>query len=301
MALDFWQVLEAIGQQYPQLIPILSKPGVFDALSNAINDPLNWPPARVEAAVQQTEWYQNTNKSMREWELKKAVDPATVRQTMEKYRAFVEDAQSQLGIKLNGGGGSVESFFASDYFKFVEEAAAAGWSFEEIKYQLSMRGGFGSGGGEIETQTAAVKKLSDDYGVPYSDWASRIWGTQLARGTVDMKAVNGYFAQQAKSLFPGISELIDRGFTVRQVADPYLQIVQQELGINPDTVSLTDPMWSKAINTTDAKGQKISMSLSDWTRTVRTDPVYGYDRTPKARQEGANLAMMLGQKMGALG
>lgn len=299
MAMDFWQVLEQVGQQYPQLLPILSQPGVFDVLSNAINDPLNWPPQRVESAVQQTPWYQNTPQAMREWELQKAKDPATVRQSMEKYRAFVDDAQAQLGIKLAGGSGW--DLFTSPYFKFVEEAAANNWSFEEIKYQLSLRGGFGSGGGEIEYQTAAVKKLSDDFGVPYSDWASRVWGTQLARGTVDMKAVTGYFAQQAKSLFPGITELIDRGFTVRQIADPYLQIVQQELGVNPETIQLTDPMWSRAINAVGPKGERTSMSLTDWIKTVRTDPVYGYDRTIQARTKGAQLATALSEKMGAIG
>jgi hypothetical protein len=128
------------------------------------------------------------------------------------------------------------------------------------------------------------------------------WATKLASGAVDQAAITGYAQEQAKSLFPGLADAISRGVTVRQYADPYLQIANQELGINTSTVSLTDPKWMKAINTIDPKtGARTSMNLSDWTSLVRSDPTYGYDKTTQASSQAADFAGRLGQMMGATG
>jgi hypothetical protein len=108
--------------------------------------------------------------------------------------------------------------------------------------------------------------------------------------------------EQAKSLFPGLTSALDQGVTVRQYAEPYLQIAQQELGTNINAISLTDPKWNAAVNQIDPKtGQRVSMNLSDWTSKIRSDSQYGYDTTEQARTRAAQLSTQLTNMMGAIG
>jgi hypothetical protein len=80
----------------------------------------------------------------------------------------------------------------------------------------------------------------------------------------------------------------------------YLQIAQQELGVNPSDISLTDAKWMKALNQVDPKtGQRAAMSLDSWLSTIRSDAAYGYDKTSKARGDATTLAAQLQQRFGA--
>jgi hypothetical protein len=295
-------ILNLISQQYPQFIPILSREGVLDILIQAVSDPegtINWPRERVEAAIRNTPYYKQTPVDKRNWDILVLQDPATASQRFQKAKQLVDDAMRTQGILLPSGEGW--DMFNSPHWRMVEDAAMNNWGQQDIQYQVAQRGGFAQYGG-METQNAAqAKKLADDYGVPLSDLAASVWGKQITKG-FDMKALAGAFAQQAKSLYPGLTAMLDRGITVRQIADPYLQIAQQELGVDPTTVSLTDPKWNRAIHTIDTKtGSPTSMSLSEWTKTLRTDTIYGYDRTPHGRAAGADLATRLTQMMGAVG
>jgi hypothetical protein len=171
-----------------------------------------------------------------------------------------------------------------------------------MKYALMLRGHGAPSGGEVTQNVTKVMGLADDYGVPLSMEQAGKWGYQLTGGIVDETALRGYMVEQAKSLFPGLSDALERGITVRQYADPYLQIAQRELGTDPNTVALTDSKWNAALNQIDPKtGARVSMSLHDWTSHIRSNAEYGYDKTDQARSRSAQFATQLEQMMGALG
>ncbi len=206
---------------------------------------------------------------------------------------MIADAEAATGIKLDTTGG-----LSSQGFQFLSKASMAGWDAARIRYELLAIGG--GNGGDVAAQGLNVKNLANQYGVPLSDQAAMDWATKLAQGAITEDSVKGYLVEQAKSLFPALAGALDRGITVAQYADPYIQIAQQELGINPASVSFTDPKWMQALNQVDPKtGQRVSMSLDDWLKTIRTDSRYGYDTSSQGRQSATQLATALQQRFGA--
>jgi hypothetical protein len=217
---------------------------------------------------------------------------------VQDTKQLIDNLQTQLGVHLDTTGG-----LTSPGFAFLTKAVQLHWTADQIKYQLlASVNKTVSGGGDIGASATDIKKQFNDYGVPVSDQAVMDWAMKLQSGQVDAAAITGYAQEQAKSLYPGLADAISRGVTVRQYADPYLQIANQELGVDTANVSLTDPKWNKAINQIDPKtGQRVSMNLQDWTSLVRSDPSYGYDKTSQASTQAATFATQLAQTMGAVG
>lgn len=290
---DFWETLRAIEEQYPEYMSIIKQPGVFAVFAQVVQNPAAWSPSRITAALHNTDYWKNTPSSRRQWDLLQAEDPAEAAKTAGDTQRLVRDAETATGIQLGAGFGGQE-------FNFFVKAVQEGWSADRIRYELLAIGGKGSGG-DLAESAATVRSMANDYGVPISDAAAQKWATQLAQGAIDTNAIRGYLVEQAKSLYPGLSSALDRGITVKQYADPYLQIAQQELGTDPNTISLLDPKWQKALNQIDPKtGARTSMSLSDWTSLVRTDPAYGYDHTPQGAGQATQLATALSKSFGTI-
>lgn len=153
---------------------------------------------------------------------------------------------------------------------------------------------------QIEGATAKFQKLARDYLVPVADITAKKWATDLLSGKVGEEEIQSYLNEQATSLFPGLAAALEKGITVRQYADPYVQLAARELEVSPESIDLSDGKWNRALNTINKDGQRVSMSLSEWEATLRSDPVYGYDRTAGARQKAAQFATQLAEKFGRM-
>lgn len=92
------------------------------------------------------------------------------------------------------------------------------------------------------------------------------------------------FRQQAKTLYPKISDLLDTS-DLSTIMNPYLSDASELLGINMAQMQITDPLWQTALN-----GENGPLSRDEWMRTLRTDTRFGYDRTVRARNEYTDLA-----------
>jgi hypothetical protein len=295
--MDLMTMLNVIQTQFPDALPILQQPGVaavYVAYLNSGSSPDNppWTKAQLEAALRATPYYQNTPKATRDFNIDQATDPATARTKGAATKRLFDDISHQIGLT------------APPDFNLFARAVSEGWDANRIKYELIATTNWGGGlypqGGEIGASAAKVNSLANEYGVPLSDMTKVQWGRQLAQGAIDEQGLQGYLIEQAKSLFPALSDALDRGITVKQYAQPYLQLAQQELDIDPNTVNLTDQKWMSALNQVDPKtGQRVSMSLDSWLSKIRSDPAYGYDTTAQGRNSATQLAAALQQKMGS--
>ena len=294
--IDFWELLGLINSRYPDLVPILQMPGMFKAVADNINK----DQATLEAAVRQTPYWQQTPIEQRKWDVTRVKDPATAAVKVQQVTGWIDDLMAQTGVQLAGKGTPGWGYFTTPHYQFLNKAAANNWDQNEIKRQLLIQS---TGvGGEIATQTAKVMKTFDDYGIPLSKEAATNYGRQLTGGIIDERAITGFAIEQAKGLFPGLAPALDRGQTVRQLADPYMQIAQKELGVDPNAISFADAKWNRALNQVDPKtGNRVSQSLDEWTRTIRSGTEYGYDKTTEAKTKGAQLGTQIAQLMGGIG
>lgn len=287
--LGFWDIIRIIYEQFPELVPILQKPGVFQVLVDSINN--NWSDDRRNAALAQTDYYKNNDAAHRYWDVFSSTDPASAKTRGEAGARLVTDTASALGVTLT----------PDQSWNLSVETTINGWDASRVRYEiLAAADPTSAKGGDLASTANSIKSLASDYAVPLSDTAVMQWAKQMEEGAIDINTVKGYLIEQAKSLFPGLASALDRGVTVKQYADPYIQAAVQELGINPDSVDLTDPKWMSALNQIDPKtGARVSLSLDDWTRKLRTDPTYGYDTTNNARASATQLTSALEAKFGA--
>lgn len=295
--MDLLQMLNIVQTQYPDALPILSKPGVAAVYVQYLNANPPWTSAQLQAALRATEYYQSTDQTARNWDILQATDPATAGQQAADTKRMFEDLQRQLGVTLSTAGG-----FSSQSFQLFTRAVREGWDENRMRYEILAAAGKSASGGEVASTAAQIRQLANDYGIVLSDQAIMDYATKMAQGAETAESVKGYILTQAKSLYPWMADQIDRGFTVRQIADPYLQLAQQELGIDPSTVNLTDPKWSKLLSSVDPKtGQKTMMPLDSALAMIRTDPSFGYDTTSQGRQSATMLATQLQKSFGAMG
>lgn len=150
-------------------------------------------------------------------------------------------------------------------------------------------------------QISKYTKLSADYGLPITFEAAARQVDRVVRGEVGPDALEQEMRNQAKALYPQLAQQIDAGSTVADVYAPYKQMAASLLGINPDTIDLSDPKWQTPLQLPDKQGNRRLATTDEWQRTLRTDARFGYDQTSTGRQEASQFATQLGQTFGAIG
>ena len=277
-------------QQARELFPgyawMLDIPELADIIGRAAEE--RWAADRIQGALQGTGWWRERNTIARQWQELTQTDPA------EATRQ-----QNMLALQMRQWAASVGLQITAD-----DAAYVAGLSLARGASESEWKGGIyqefaGVRGQRPSTVRDQMGAMAAQYAVPLSDQTVDKWSQDLATGMVDMNMYESYLREQAKSLFPGLSNAIDRGITVQQYVQPYAQIAVQELGLNPGEIDWRDPKWNTAIHRVDAKtGVPTSMSLADWTKELRTNAVYGFDQTQRAQEQAAALSQGLLQRFG---
>lgn len=275
------------------LTVLYSNPELAKVFATAVEK--TYTPEMFQAAVKNTTWYRTASASARSWGILLEEDPATAQAQQTERKLTIQLISQQLGATVDN---ATLNQMASDSLLF-------GWTSDQIKSNLAQHWTYQPSTvqkGLAATAMDTINKATQDYLVPVSDQTKQTWAQQIMSGYSTPNDYLEYAKQQAKSLFPALSAAIDQGLTVSDYADPYRQIAAQTLGINPNSVSFMDPKWRKAIDQVDPKtGNRTVMTLADWTTTLKKEPIYGWDKTPQAATEAANLTTKLAQMFGALG
>lgn len=181
----------------------------------------------------------------------------------------------------------------------LRQAATEGWDEARMKGALFKTNWFKTHG--TAKVAASIKEQADAYLVPLSDQARKQWAFKVITGEVQPTEMGDYLKEQAKSQRPWLAGAIDRGITVRQYADPYVQTAAKMLNLAPEAIDFADPKWSRAIDDVREDGTRAPMSLADWQNKLRTDSTYGFDFTPQARTEASQFAAKLQETFGRVG
>lgn len=278
--------IQKARELFPAYAWMLDVPDLAGIITQAAAE--QWTADRIQGAIQGTQWWRDRNTVARRWQELTQSDPAEATRQQNLLatqmmqwassvglRVTQDEARFVAGLALSGGQGESE-WKANIYKQFT---TVAGQQPTTVRDQLSIK--------------------ASQYAIPMSDTIMDKWAQDIATGMVDMNTYESYLREQAKSLFPGLTNALDRGITVSQYVQPYAQIAVQELEIAPESIDWRDPKWNTAIHKVDPKtGVPTSMSLSDWTRELRTNTIYGYDQTQKGQQQAAMLGNALLQQFG---
>lgn len=281
---------ELLQQNHPDIAMLLNKPGVREVAEKIVWAEVTgfpWTSQQIVAALQATEYYRTTPQEVRAWDILYITDPKTAEAQTRDTRLQIENWLSRNGIGLN-----------EDQLRQVSNYATVfKWSETQIAQYISDT--FWQGNAWSGPAQERIKQMAAQYGVPISDETLMKWGGDFLKGAADEETFQAYLVEQAKSLYPGLSNAFDRGITLDQYVTPYREIAVQELGINGAEIDWRDPKWNAAIHRVDPKtGQAAAMSLSDWTKELRTNGVYGFDKTLRAQEQASQLSRALLEQFG---
>lgn len=283
------QLLDYIAENYPNVYGLLSIDAeVKNVLLTAAEK--EYSPAKLQAELSKTSWWQRTASQARQWDSDYAQDRATGDSLLAQTRDQIATEARKLGVTLT----------AADLGTLALNVRRLGWSDQQVAESLAAH--FRQRTAKPGTGTATVDQLraqAADYGLQLSDHTLTVWTQRILGGNADPAGFTSYLVKQAKSLYPSIAQDISDGTTVRDYFDPYVQTASRVLGISPEEVDLSDNRWRRALVQVDPKtGQRTPMSLDDWEVDLRTNSIYGYDKTTNGRRDAATFATQLARQVG---
>lgn len=163
---------------------------------------------------------------------------------------------------------------------------------DELTSGISAKGAAGESANALDKlrKTASLNgfNLEKDFGNQLDSWLQRI-----ARGE-SIEDFNRIIRSQAKLGLPEkVGSMLDQGLDLANIYAPYRNTMAALLEVNPDSISLDDPILRSAYGTDK------ETSIFDFKRAVRKDPRWQY--TDNARQEVSNVTLQVLRDFGFQG
>lgn len=236
------QTPDEMASRYGWALAVLrSNPELSKLFDNAVKD--TYTQARFVAELRNTNWYKTHGEAYRQNEVLKNADPAEFKRRLQMMNANISDVYMQMY-------GQAPS--ARNLAMFSSTAMAYGYSDAEIKdlvgragvTERQMRKGLGGTLGEAERQ---IRTALEDYGLDFGEgWISRQLN-YVATGRTDTTAIVNYLKQGALAKYGQYKDQLEQGFTIRDIADPYRQLMAKTLEMSDKSISIADPTIQKAL------------------------------------------------------
>lgn len=248
-----------------------SNPELSRLFDQAVNG--SWSSQRFVASLRNTNWYKTRGETARQNEVLKGADPAEWRRRLSQSRAIVADAYYQMYGQHPG-----EKLLTA----MTNTAFNLGYSDNEIRDLVGrsfnvasqMKRGLGGTLGEAERQ---IRTAIEDYGLDMGEaWIARQLN-YVATGRTDATATANYLRQMAISKYGAYKDELENGMTIRDIAEPYRQLMSKVLELPDKGLSITDPSIQKALQfRPPAKGGKpgapAQMPLWQFEQQLKADP-----------------------------
>lgn len=233
----------------------------------------NFNQQRFVAELRDTTWYKTRGETARQNEVLRTSDPAEYKRRAAQTRASVSAAYMQLT-----GRAPSETLLKS----MTNMAFMGGYSADEIRelvgksfdVSATMKNGIGGTLGEAEQQ---IRGAVEDYGLDMGEpWIARQLN-YIATGRSDATAVSNYLQKQAISKYGAYKDELENGMTMKDIAEPFRQLMAKTLEVSDKGISISDPSIQKALAfRTPAKGAKpgapAQMPLWQFESGLKNDP-----------------------------
>lgn len=188
--------------------------------------------------------------------------------------------------------------------KFLTMASNMGWEGETLQQEVYKEAFRKDDTGKYVNPTAVTRaKASNNYlavaniGKAYFSQIADTTIENTLTGVITNEDVQRQQRELAKTKYGHLSNLIDQGLTLQEIASPFQQQAAQILERTPDAINMGEAMFESAYNYGDA-GQKRMMTSGEWEIMLRSDQKYGWDKTENAKREARQLATSITQAFG---
>ena len=244
-----------------------------------------WQPAKFQAELMTTDWWNTNNEYAREAYAARAMGGADWEATLEDARNLVQQRATALGARLS----------QQDIDSYAEQAISSGWnragrqSLLDQAISSKISGDeYGTFRGEAGNLQDRLRMMAQANGLQLSNTYYESAARSVASGLTTEEDWLREVRQQAASLWPSWSEKIMAGMDARTLADGYINLMSQTFEMMPDQISLDDPYIRQAMTGTDDQGNPKPMGLFDFQQKLRQDP--RWMGTKQAEDQVSNIA-----------
>lgn len=250
-----------------------------------------WSPTKFIAKLQETEWWNTTASSARKFDINEKIDPETTKDNINKEALRIQELSMAKGVRLSD---EIVLRLARDKLRmdWDEITLANSIGSEIVKLAPTTQVSQGFIGNKI-------RKDALDFGIRLSDATFGKWTEQILTGKASDQMYKDYLLNQARTLYPSLSNGFDRGLTFKQMTDPYAEQASRILEIPANQIDFTDAKWAAAFDSTDDKGNQRQMTYGEWDRYLKTNPAFGFEYTDQARNQALDLVGRIGRLFGA--
>ena len=224
--------------------------------------------------------------------------PALRQYATDAGLSITDASLAEIADKALSMGMSVTSQYVKDFFKpTVKDINGANIANPYIT---------GISGGKAAETLQNLNGYIRDYGVNFSsDWANTA-AQSVASGATTEQYWLDQVKKQATGTFPGLTDQINAGMSVRQAASPYIQTMSTILGLDPALINLNDNLLKVGLQgpgTTDASGKQTPgnqpMTMWQFEQAVRNDK--RWETSKDAMDTLSNVGYNLAKSWGLVG
>lgn len=281
--LDAHELAETYGMSYSFF---KSQPELWKLLNKAVEG--QWTSDKFQAQVKNSNWWKKNSETVRQAQVLQKTDPATYKAQMEAARV----AAKQMAVKA----GAILS--DKNVEKLAKNMVWYGWQEGQVQNFLGQYVKFsgGQGGGMAGAAARAIKEEAYKNGVSVTEQSVLNNAQYLVRGLTSLEKIQASIREQSAGLYPAFAEQIKAGASIQDLAQPYIQVVAQELGVPETDVSVFNNRVKQALNRADSKGQPQAMDLNAFTQMVRDDPKWR--KQPGVAEKSLNIGRQVLADMG---
>lgn len=241
-----------------------------------------------QAELRGTKWWQENSDTMRKAQALKSTDPATYEANLQATQIMVEQAAAKIGASIP----------PKKLKSIAEKAFATGMDENQLADVLGRYVKFVGGTlkGEAGQYENSIKSYAATQGVTLDDNSIKNQAALIARKLATESDFKNQIMQQAVSAYPGYKQQLEAGQTMQDIANPYIQVMAQELELPPSAVKLTDPLIRSALNGVNKDGKPTGMDQTTFLSRVKNDPRWA--QTQNAQDSVMKVGLNVLKSMG---
>ena len=197
-------------------------------------------------------------------------------------------------------------FDSTDFSKFVTDSINFGWTGETLKAETYKEVFRKNPDGTYANPTSVKRTTSgNDYlnvqliAKNFFNSAPQSSIESVLTGTITTQDFQRQQREIAKKRYGHLSDLIDQGVTLEDLAGNYKQTAAKLLEVDPNTIDMSQGDYEIALSFGE-EGKKRAMTTGEWEKLLRTDARYGWEKTENAKTEARSLANNLAQAFGRI-
>lgn len=251
----------------------------------------SWSPEKFQAEIRDTEWWKSNSETRRQAQVIRQTDPATWNASIGAEKIRVMQLAAEIGAAVP----------PDKVATIARNSIELGMDEDLLRNALGQYVTFtkdGTMGGEAGMWVHSMRKYASEMGVELSDNALKNYAQRVVRKVASSQDFESEIRERAKSLLPGHEEAIDAGSTVKEIANPYIQMMSKELEIPYGSIGIDNPIIKSALNGVDADGAPSGVSLIDFQTQLRNDP--RWKQTKAAQDQTAAVSVSVLRDMGLI-